>query len=98
MIAATPTLRIEDRAGRVHRFILFLSISIILDSARWETHGIVMVEPNEVFPHGMARWISPNGTMFSHVPKAPDDPLRGLAVLLKVHGVRAEHLLGEEPL
>lgn len=97
MIAATPTLRIEDRVGRVHRFILRLSAEFG-SRQRWETHRVVMMGPNLVYPHGMARWVSDDGRLFAHVPVAPDDPLRGLAVLLKVHGVRAEHLLGEEPL
>lgn len=97
MIPATPTLRIEDRAGRVHRFILRLSPGFGA-IYRWETHRVAMVGPNTLYKHGMARWVSDDGRLFAHVPVAPDDPLRGLAVLLKVHGVRAEHLLGEEPL
>lgn len=96
MIPASPTLRIEDRAGRVHRFIL--RRRVVGGVTHFWTHNVHMMAPTPAYQNGMAWWTGRDGQRFAHVPVAPDDPLRGLAVLLKVHGVRAEHLLGEEPL
>lgn len=94
-----PTLVLPDRDGVANYFILRRVSEAQTVIPQWTTHGIILCSPTSVFPFGMARVFAPNGTACTVAPHdSTKHPLELLAEKLGLFGVRAEHLLGEEPL
>lgn len=92
-----PTLVLPDREGVAIYFVL----RRVPESAlpMWETHGILCVGSTGLFPFGVALWVAKNGTACTVAPHdSTKHPLELLAAELGRVGVRAEHLLGEDPL
>lgn len=94
MTAEPPTLRLRDRNGTMHRFVLRYEPAQN-GCRRWSTHGIVLWGPSVEFPKGGAVATLANGMKFMCRATDETSPLVGLQRVLEVFHVTAEQFTGE---
>jgi len=88
-----PTLRIPDREGVVHSFVLRRCQNPAFKL--WISHGIALHEPYWKCPFGSAEW-GP-GHVFAAPINSSKSPLELLAVALQIKGITADDILERSP-